>query len=273
MRYVIFLILLLVLPAAAQPEPTNVEIVFWESVRNSTDPADFRAYLEKYPQGNFAALARNRLAVLGQKPAAAPDAPAPPPAKAASRLPSQGDTWTYRLYEPERNDGPKTRSYSAKIASVSASEIVEHFAIDGGPAGEWTHKGERQVVTLGKSVFAPYLPVFGEMPSGAIGRVQSVDPSCGAMYICEAVARVVAWERVAVPAGTFDTVKVEVRQHWRPTVMAGPTGAQNQGGRILTGWYAPAVKRAVKFSSRPTFGAYGPIDTNFDLELVSYQVK
>jgi len=106
-----------------------------------------------------------------------------------------------------------------------------------------------------------------------MGRVKSVDPGCGGTYICEAVARVVAWERVTVPAGTFDTVKVEVRQNWRPTVMSGATGAQAQGGRILIGWYAPAVKRAVKFSSRPTFGYYGPVDTNFDLELVSYQVK
>lgn len=37
------------------------ERTFWETIRNSTDPADFQAYLEKYPGGEFAALARNRL--------------------------------------------------------------------------------------------------------------------------------------------------------------------------------------------------------------------
>jgi hypothetical protein len=45
------------------------------------------------------------------------------------------------------------------------------------------------------------------------------------------------------------------------------------GGRTLTLWYAPQVKRVVKYSSRATVGAYGPIDSHFDLELTSYQVK
>jgi hypothetical protein len=33
------------------------------------------------------------------------------------------------------------------------------------------------------------------------------------------------------------------------------------------------VKRAVKFASRPTVGEIPPVDANFDLELVSYQLK
>ena len=47
---------------------TDAEVVFWESVRASSDPADLRAYLEQYPNGKFAALARNRLAALSRKP-------------------------------------------------------------------------------------------------------------------------------------------------------------------------------------------------------------
>jgi hypothetical protein len=270
MRHLVLVLALLGSAAAAQPQPSQGEIVFWESIRNSTDAADFRAYLEQYPQGTYAALARNRIAALGQKPAAAPEAPpSAPAAKAESRLPSEGDAWTYRLSEP----GAAQRTYSVKVSSVSPAAIVEQYAIEGGPSAEWTHKGEREVVTLGKSVFAPYLMSFGDMPTGAIGRVRSVDRACGVTFICEAVARVVAWERVTVPAGTFDTVKVEVRQNWRPAAIAGPTSAQANGGRILLGWYAPAVKRAVKFSSRPTFGTFPPVDSNFDLELVSYQIK
>jgi hypothetical protein len=73
-------------PAAAlapttpvQPTGGGVEIMFWESIRASTDPADFRAYLEQYPRGQFVVLARNRLAALGHKP--------PPPAGPASAAP------------------------------------------------------------------------------------------------------------------------------------------------------------------------------------------
>lgn len=42
------------------PDPATLELSFWESIRNSTNPEDFKAYLETYPNGAFATLARNR---------------------------------------------------------------------------------------------------------------------------------------------------------------------------------------------------------------------
>ncbi|HVF58143.1 MAG TPA: caspase domain-containing protein [Pyrinomonadaceae bacterium] len=46
--------------------PAAIEIVYWESIKNSTNPEDFKAYLERYPGGQFAELARIRLGtVLG----------------------------------------------------------------------------------------------------------------------------------------------------------------------------------------------------------------
>lgn len=41
--------------------PASVELSFWDSIKNSNNHEDFRAYLSKYPNGQFAALARNRL--------------------------------------------------------------------------------------------------------------------------------------------------------------------------------------------------------------------
>jgi Caspase domain len=38
------------------------ELAYWDSIKNSTNPEDFRAYLKKYPNGTFIELARNRLA-------------------------------------------------------------------------------------------------------------------------------------------------------------------------------------------------------------------
>ena len=57
---------------------------------------DFKAYLEKYPKGNFAALARNRLAALGQPQVQKPQATAEKPREAAGPL-AAGDSWTYRV--------------------------------------------------------------------------------------------------------------------------------------------------------------------------------
>lgn len=44
-----------------QAEQQSVEIAFWESVKESVRPADYEAYLEQYPEGNFATLAQTRL--------------------------------------------------------------------------------------------------------------------------------------------------------------------------------------------------------------------
>ena len=51
----------------------QLETVFWQSIADSENPADFQAYLEQFPRGVFARLARNRAAELG---GAAGDAPA-----------------------------------------------------------------------------------------------------------------------------------------------------------------------------------------------------
>lgn len=45
-------------------DPAAFELSYWESVKNSTDPEDFKAYLEKYPSGQFAALAQNKIRSL-----------------------------------------------------------------------------------------------------------------------------------------------------------------------------------------------------------------
>ena len=47
-----------------QPPSTNTDALFWESIKDSKDPEDLRAYLEQFPDGVFAKLATNRLARL-----------------------------------------------------------------------------------------------------------------------------------------------------------------------------------------------------------------
>lgn len=272
-------------PAASAPAPTappspvvasnaGVEIMFWESIRQSTTPADFRAYLEQYPQGKFAALARNRLTALEPAGAATPAPAAPALPKPSGRLPQQGDTWTYRLTEPKRVDGPKQRNYVVKVSAASPSAISEEYAIEGDVSGQWTHKGVRDVVPVGRPVFAPYLLAFGDLPAtGGLGRVQIAEGACGSAYLCQASGRIVRWETIKVAAGTFEAVRVEVDHSWRPVAISGQHGGHSLGSRKITVWYSVAAKRAVKFSSRAVAGDFPPIDTDFDLELVSYQLQ
>jgi len=48
-----------------------IELTFWQSMQPDPSEADLRAYLERFPSGAFAVLARNRLAVLEREAAAA----------------------------------------------------------------------------------------------------------------------------------------------------------------------------------------------------------
>ena len=45
-------------------EPVSVELAFWDTVKESDNPAMYAAYLEQYPEGSFAALAKVRLEEL-----------------------------------------------------------------------------------------------------------------------------------------------------------------------------------------------------------------
>jgi adenylate cyclase len=63
-------------PASApEADLVTVELAFWESIKESADPAEFAAYLEQYPEGSFAALAEaRRHALLDAKATPAPEA-------------------------------------------------------------------------------------------------------------------------------------------------------------------------------------------------------
>lgn len=54
-------------PVAVIPAAENNEIALWQVIANSTNPADFQAYLAKYPQGVYADSARVKLQQLTGK--------------------------------------------------------------------------------------------------------------------------------------------------------------------------------------------------------------
>jgi len=56
----------------------DYEMAFWDAIKNSSNPADYRAYLESFPQGRFAPLARVRSAA-GSSATPSPDVEPPLP--------------------------------------------------------------------------------------------------------------------------------------------------------------------------------------------------
>ena len=88
----------LIPPAAVSGDA--LEIAFWKSIKDSKYPADYNAYLRRYPEGAFAPLAKTRLKALQPKPAQVakqaaketpaepvkPDTPASAPAKSKTQV-------------------------------------------------------------------------------------------------------------------------------------------------------------------------------------------
>ncbi|MGI9104727.1 MAG: SUMF1/EgtB/PvdO family nonheme iron enzyme [Pyrinomonadaceae bacterium] len=68
-------------PPSAKVDPAQQELAFWSSIQNSTDAEDFKDYLEKYPAGLYAGLARRRVTALSN---AAKPAPVTPPVNSAT---------------------------------------------------------------------------------------------------------------------------------------------------------------------------------------------
>jgi hypothetical protein len=208
-------------------------------------------------------------------PAAVPlaSATATAPLSPSPGMPRVGDTWTYRAtYIRRRGEAPvnpAVRTHVVRVEAASESEIVDHLSVDGASASKTTHAKGAYLVLQGLSVFSPYVGLFHDISKPAsLGGVDIAIGSC-VSYACEADARVVGTENIRVAAGTFSTTRIEVKQSWAPAGMF--SGAL--GGRTMTLWYSPEVKRVVKYSSRATVGAYAPIDPHFDLELTSYQLK
>jgi formylglycine-generating enzyme required for sulfatase activity len=106
-------------PAAPAAANDTIEAAFWMSIKDGEDAEEFDSYLERYPQGHFASLAKKRLAALiaanappvAATPAAAPPAPAPAaevtPPKPAPLLPPKPtprvDAFQQRAAAPAKN--------------------------------------------------------------------------------------------------------------------------------------------------------------------------
>lgn len=111
-------------PAAAPAppparDPKEIELTFWDSVKGSSDAAMFRAYLEKYPNGEFAPLARARVASLTTLPLqTAPSRASPPP-----RAGGFDGTWTgVASCGPSRLDGAV--AFSNLAFTISGGKIT-----------------------------------------------------------------------------------------------------------------------------------------------------
>lgn len=76
-------------PTTSEPQKADdVELEFWRSVKDSEHTDDLWSYLERYPQGTFADLAKKKIERLAKGESATQEAAPPPSAPPPSAAPS-----------------------------------------------------------------------------------------------------------------------------------------------------------------------------------------
>ena len=120
--------------------PTEIELLFWESVKDSAHAADIQAYVDQFPDGAYVVLARNRLARLGGAVAAA----GAPGSVEAERLAAEREFWAsvkgsedpaeLRAYLERYPDGAYAVLARARIERLEGAGGVDAVAAAGGAA-------------------------------------------------------------------------------------------------------------------------------------------
>jgi hypothetical protein len=146
-------------PAEPAPAPTPVEgagtpsaggkaveLAYWNSIRDGDNPAAFRSYLEKFPDGDFAALATIR---LGELVAATSPEVAPPPAN--------------------ETEAPSGANFAVELAywnSISSSREPDAFRsyLNKYPSGEFADLARVKLKELARAAATP-APTTPEPPT------------------------------------------------------------------------------------------------------------
>ncbi|WP_339138479.1 MAG: caspase family protein [Candidatus Electrothrix sp. GW3-4] len=98
----------------------QAELMFWDTIKNSSNPADFKAYLEQFPHGKFAGLARIRSGKLDSSVTSKPAIPEKTTKEAARIAREQEEARKKRAEAAriarEQEEARKKRAEAARIA-------------------------------------------------------------------------------------------------------------------------------------------------------------
>jgi len=118
------------MPPAAAPrtgpaaQASEAEVEFWKAIQNSTDAAEFEFYLEQFPEGTYAALARHKIARLNAQAAPSAQDTARLEAEAAARQRREAEAQAQReaAEAAKREAEEKARREAQEKAKREAEE-------------------------------------------------------------------------------------------------------------------------------------------------------
>lgn len=123
------------------------------------------------------------------------------------RAPQPGDEWEYLARD---NLFGKNRTMLWRVRAIDPSTgVLEELLVNGKTVTEWVFNGQPQVLgvpTESSLVFGPHW-TGGDIPLLAVHGAGD----CAVRLRCEVMAREVRRERISVPAGTFDAVRLDGR--------------------------------------------------------------
>lgn len=189
----------------------------------------------------------------------------------ARAVPSVGDTWRYQYRSEWRTVAPQTIDYV--VEEVSPQGIRDRMTVVGLPGADvrtFTSRIEevnRAVPGFVANEFSPYLQAFMAVLPGARLAAPAMPPDSMFGLPWSVLVRVGEQERVTVPAGTFETWRIDLtggRSPYRLTV-AEPASLYE---RV---WFAPGPKRVVKHHRITEAPGDSPLQRD-TYELVSYKV-
>jgi hypothetical protein len=181
--------------------------------------------------------------------------------------PKPGDTWTYRYID--RWKPGEQYQVTHTVMSVEGTTIVDRMT---GARGSDDHAFAPGPMVVfrgrGRVEFSPYLLAQARLDPGRTFAFQYVDQNFPQPW--SARARVSRTERIAVPAGTFDTVRIEIEGNHPgyQTAISDP-GSATRVEQVI--WYSAEVKRVVKHTYE-TFNRGGLYDRDV-YELISYKLN
>lgn len=179
----------------------------WDGIRNSRNPDDFYDFIEAYPNSAIGELAQAVLERLARRKIVAQAAPGEAPQTPAESRFRQGDVYRMRLVL-EAN--PRPELISVNVIDVNDDRARYTGVFGAGQIGESTIAGA--VISDGISTYdPPYVLVpGGEYQVGKRWAGRSIRSyNTGEKLWMDYSGRVTAYEKITVPAGTFDAYKVE----------------------------------------------------------------
>ena len=237
------------------------QLAIWERIRTTNDPSVLDDFLRRYPSGLFSEIAQLRLdqvlAGRGERKIQVSSSAQNPYSKGTAQADTRlklGDRFSYRHLDLEANQ--EIRRYTLVVSEIAENRVVyNNGSLITDLIGNPVKLSDGTRYTDAQHHIAEY-----SLGKRWTARHRLVKPN-GSTYDSEIEYRVVARERITVPAGTFEAFHIE-GVGWSQSDKYG-VNVYNQF------WISPEVRRYITHESRTRF-ASGKLSKHERYELTGY---